>query len=87
MTRTKRSKTKAIRQPHQKKPVLQRKSLRGKPEIYDELKQRTTVGLTPTAIARLDQMAAEMGISRSELVERIGRGILKLAVHNSEAFE
>ncbi|MEP0914165.1 ribbon-helix-helix protein, CopG family [Leptolyngbya sp. GB1-A1] len=86
MSSSKRSKSrKTVRQPHQKKPSSKKKSLRGKPELYDELKKPTTVALTATATAGLDQLAAEMGISRSEFVERIGRRILEVAAQNSSA--
>lgn len=88
MKSPKRSKSrKTVHQMHQKKPSPSRKSLREKPEIYDELKQPTTVGLTPTGRMGFDQLAAEMGISRSELVEQIGRGKLKVVAHNPEAYE
>lgn len=80
MPSKKRSKNdKSKRQPHQKKPYFPGKSLPGQGEMYSETKKSTTVGLTPTATRGLDQMAAARGISRSELVERIGRGILKIA--------
>ncbi len=83
MNSPKRSKSrKPVRQPHQKKPATKGKSLRGQPEIYDELKKGTTVALTDTAAAGLNQLAAAMGISRSEFVERIGRGILKVTIDN-----
>jgi hypothetical protein len=32
-------------------------------------------GLTPTGVRGLDAVAAQMNLSRSELVERIGRGL------------
>jgi hypothetical protein len=54
------------------------KSMRGQPEMYDELKKIVTVSLTPTAVAGLDQYARDRSISRSELVERIGRQVIKL---------
>ena len=54
------------------------KSMRGQPEAYNELKRIVTVSLTPTAVAGLDQCARDRSISRSELVERIGRQIIKL---------
>lgn len=41
---------------------------------YDETKKKTQFTLTPTAIAYLDTSATALGISRSELVERIARG-------------
>jgi hypothetical protein len=72
--------SKNTRQEHQKKPPFAGKSQRGQGEIYCETKKSTSVGLTPTATRGLDQIAAEMGISRSELVERIGRKILQITV-------
>lgn len=83
---TKRSKNQKPRQPHQRKPSgTGIKSLRGVPEMYDELKKPTTVALTPTAIAGLDEISKAMGISRSELVERLGRKTLELNPCNPEA--
>lgn len=55
------------------------KSMRGQPEMYDELKKIVTVSLTPTAVAGLDQYARDRSISRSELIERIGRQVIKLS--------
>ncbi len=51
------------------------KNLAGIPELWDEVKKRATMTLTPTAIAGLDELASVEGISRSEFVERIGRKI------------
>jgi len=77
---------KKTRQPHQRKPILKGvKSRRGCPELYDELKQRTSVALTPTAIAGLDEISKALGISRSELVERIGRKVLEINPSNLTA--
>lgn len=76
----KRTRTQKTRKPHQRKPALKgRKSLRGCPEMYDELKKTTTLALTQTAISGLDEISSEMGVSRSELVERIGRKLLEIA--------
>ncbi|MBD2255194.1 hypothetical protein H6G14_28655 [Nostoc parmelioides FACHB-3921] len=61
------------------------KSKRGQPEIYDELKTKQTLTLTPTAVKGLDKIAELLGISRSELVERIGRGIIPLAPMQSHS--
>jgi len=44
------------------------------PELYDEVKRRVNLAITPTGIEGLDAIASEPGVSRSELVERIGRG-------------
>jgi len=49
------------------------KRTKGVPELHDELKKRINLSLTPTAVEGLDAIAAELDISRSELVERIGR--------------
>ena len=51
---------------------------RGIPELWDELKRRCTIALTPTAITGLDQLAKQRKLSRSELIERIGRGLIPL---------
>lgn len=81
----KRLKAQKPRQLHQRKPAVKGvKSRRGCPEIYDELKKPITVALTPTAVRGLDELSAAMQLSRSELVERIGRKILTVA--DLEAF-
>jgi hypothetical protein len=51
---------------------------RGKPDIWDEVKRHVAVALTPTGVRGLDAVAAEMNLSRSELIERIGRGLFKV---------
>ena len=80
-----RSKNSALRgkrrcREEREKKVAQKgvKSMRGQPEMYDELKKIVTVSLTPTAVAGLDQFARNRSISRSELVERIGRQVIKI---------
>ncbi len=76
----KRLKAQKPRQLHQRKLAVKGvKSRRGCPEIYDELKKPITVALTPTAVRGLDELSASRQISRSELVERIGRGLLTVA--------
>ncbi len=45
------------------------------PELYDEIKRRVNLAITPTGIEGLDAIASDLGVSRSELVERIGRGV------------
>jgi hypothetical protein len=82
----KKSSAKTTRQPHQRKPILKGvKSRRGCPELYDELKKPTTVALTPTALAGLDEISKALGISRSELIERIGRKVLSITLSNLTA--
>jgi hypothetical protein len=45
-------------------------------EISGLTKKRYSLMLTPTAAIGVDTIAAEFGVSRSELVERLGRGRL-----------
>lgn len=52
--------------------------MRGEPEYYSELKKATTFTLTPTAKLGLNSLGRIRSISMSELIERIGRGIIKL---------
>lgn len=67
------------RETYQKKKASKGvKSFRGKPEYYDELKERVSICITKTARHGLDEMSKKMGISRSELIERIGRGDLQV---------
>ncbi|MEL6442218.1 MAG: ribbon-helix-helix protein, CopG family [Cyanobacteria bacterium J06621_8] len=63
-------------------PKGQKKS-KGVPELHDEVKKRVNLSLTPTAIAGLDKLAEESDLSRSELVEQIGRGMIPLAEQRS----
>jgi len=56
-----------------------RKRVRGVPELHDELKTRVNLSLTPTGIEGLDTLASKWGLSRSELVEKIGRGHISIA--------
>ena len=61
----------------------------GRPGSYDEPKQPVSLTLTKTAVQNLDQLANERELSRSEFVERIGRGLIELAdphPQDAEAF-
>lgn len=58
------------------------KSMRGKPEAYDELKTVTTISITAKGLAGLDCLARTRNISRSEFVERIGRGMIQVLDFN-----
>lgn len=51
------------------------KSTKGRPEMYEEVKGRVSIVLTPKGLQGLDAMAQANGISRSELIERFGRGL------------
>lgn len=54
-------------------------SQRGQGEIYSEAKsQPVYVLVTPTAAAGIDTLAKLYGLSRSEFLEQIGRGTLKV---------
>ncbi|MGO8609244.1 ribbon-helix-helix protein, CopG family, partial [Rhizobium johnstonii] len=46
------------------------------PMEYGESKKKYTVTLTPTAWTVLDEMANQAGLSRSDLIERIARGLI-----------
>lgn len=56
-----------------------RKSTKGQPDIYEEVKGLVSLSLTPTGVKGLDGLAVEAGLSRSELVEQIGRGLIPMA--------
>ena len=47
---------------------------------YGEKKTNMSNLVTPTAQAGLDTLAHGMGISRSEFLEQIGRGLLQVSV-------
>jgi hypothetical protein len=55
------------------------KRTKGVPELHNELKGRVNLSLTPQAVEGLDILAAERGLSRSELIERIGRREIPLS--------
>jgi len=56
-----------------------RKRVKGVGHLHDEVKRQISLTLTPTAQQRLDAMAAERGLSRSEFIEQIARGLIPLA--------
>lgn len=89
MPHSKKVKTKGRkRQQHEKKPPRKGvKSMRGQPEMYNELKKIFSFSLTPTARAGLEQLSEQLNISRSELIERIGRGLLTIAELKTEVDE
>ena len=61
------------------------KNERGKPEKWDELKKRVMLSLTPTGVDGLDAIASSLGLNRSELVERIGRGVILIHLENLDS--
>lgn len=73
------------RREHEKKPSRKGvKSMRGQPEVYDELKKIVSFSITPTAQVGLEQLSEQLNISRSELIERIGRGRLTITEMKTE---
>ncbi len=49
------------------------------PKTYDELKsKRMTIAMTPTGHQGLNALAQARGVSLSELLERIGRGLIAI---------
>ena len=67
-----------ILKPPRKQAKKGMKGERGRPELYEEVKGKMALSLTRTAIKGLDQLAILHGVSRSEFVERIGRGIISV---------
>jgi hypothetical protein len=70
-------------EPKRDKPITQRKSghkgkacRRGKGVCYDEVKKSINLSLIPTAIARLEGLAASQQCSQSETIERLIRALL-----------
>lgn len=60
---------------------IQKQKRRGRDQIYGELKKPTMIALTPTGVEKLDALAAEFSLSRSEFIERIARKVLAVKVH------
>jgi hypothetical protein len=53
---------------------------RGVPVYYDELKQRISLTLTPSAISHLEKLSTQEGFSCSEFIERLLRGKVAMPV-------
>ena len=87
MPKQKKPKTKSRpRQDYEKKPSCKgTKSKRGQPEIYDEIKKAVSFAITPAAQLGLTRLSQQLKISRSELIERIGRGLLTIAELKTES--
>ncbi|WP_190571063.1 hypothetical protein [Nostoc parmelioides] len=65
---------------NEKKPIRKGvKSMRNQPEIYDELKKIVSFSITPTANSGLAKISEKLCISKSELIERIGRNLLTIS--------
>lgn len=70
-----------------KKPKKGHKSQHHVGEVYDEVKSSQTLCLTKTAVKGLDEKAKRLGISRSEFVEQVGRGIIPVGVNTALSTE
>jgi hypothetical protein len=58
---------------------LGKKSQRNHGELYDETKSlQVILSMTPTGKIALDQLAARLSLSRSELIEQLARNLLDL---------
>ncbi|XGW00858.1 MAG: hypothetical protein ACAF41_33315 (plasmid) [Leptolyngbya sp. BL-A-14] len=67
------------REEYQKKKVLNKKSMRGQAETeYGEVKKVVSFSLTQTGADLLKQKSKELGISASELLERVARGKIQI---------
>lgn len=64
-----------------------RKSIKGQPDIYEEVKGLVSLSLTPTGVKGLDGLAATAGLSRSEFVEQVGRGLIPMTTSNHNLTE
>jgi hypothetical protein len=53
-----------------------KKSTKGEPELYDEVKTAYNLRITPTGKELLKKKAEEKGITPSELIERFARDLL-----------
>ncbi len=88
-TKARKARTKARkRQEYEKKPVRKGvKSMRGQPEMYDEVKKNACFSITPTACEGIKQLSLQLDISRSEVIERIGRGLFIITESKTEVEE
>lgn len=55
-----------------------RRSLKGIGDYWEERKRPLNLTVTPTALEGLERIALSRDLSKSELVERIGRGLIPL---------
>ena len=60
------------------------KNVPGIPEIWDEVKKKFHYSLTPTAHLKLDELAKTYGLSRSEFIEQVARGIIPVGSRTVE---
>lgn len=60
------------------------KGTRGRPLIYDEVKQKKWYTLTPTVIEVIRERAIQQGLTESEALERFIRGVFLLPLPDLE---
>ncbi|MGK7873052.1 MAG: ribbon-helix-helix domain-containing protein [Xenococcaceae cyanobacterium] len=51
---------------------------KGRETVYSEAKVRRNFTITPTADEGLKRLAEKLGVSKSELIEQIGRGLISI---------
>jgi hypothetical protein len=69
------------RRPHQRKKALTgHKSLRGVPEIYETVKERFYARLTEQSSDGITALSEQFSLSRSELLEQVGRQIITVKI-------
>jgi len=51
-------------------------NLAGRPILYEEIKLNKLISLSPKALEILDKRAEAMGLTRSEVIERLARGLI-----------
>lgn len=59
-------------------PTKGQKNVKGQSERYEEVKRPLNLALTPTAAEMLKDLAAKYGLSKSEFVEQVARGLIPL---------
>ena len=68
-----------LREDYEKKKAQKKKSIRGQCETnYGECKKIASYSVTPTGQVGLGQLSRVLKISRSEMLEQIGRGQIRL---------
>jgi hypothetical protein len=68
---------KAVPVNQQEQFSIPKKRVKGEGVFYDERKKQISMSLTPTALTRLDIIAEEAGLSRSEFLERVLRRLIE----------
>jgi len=61
-----------------RKKVSKSRNPAGRPAVYGQRKTSIMLSLSPDGVEQLDAIAQSLDLSRSELVERVARGIYPL---------